>query len=456
MNKVCSVALCLFLSTTCFASDSALVYAGPQFNADNLIVKFKKTARLKQLSLSGAFLGQALIPELGLYLIHLQPEKEFFSVLKKIQALPEVEFVQKDYLLTERADNIIPNDPLFPDQWALAEMANSADINAQEAWSFGTGGFNRYGEELTVAIIDTGFNLTHEDLKENIWTNSAEIPDNGVDDDENGYVDDIHGWNVYRDNGTLPLGQGHGTAVAGVIGASGNNKLGISGVNWKINLLLVAGQSLETNVVVKSYGYVLKQKQLYQESYGKKGANIVAINASWGQDFVKCDSGDYPIWNSLYEALGEAGVLSVVAASNQNANVDEKGDVPATCSSDYLLVTTASMDRFDLRMNVGHGPKSVDLAAPGYYVRSTDNNGRYTSFTGTSFAAPHVAAAVALMHGAASLNFLETYQDNPGKGALILKDILLESTAPVASFKGLTVTGGKLDLFAAVKAIASY
>lgn len=462
MQNLLFIFLFIFSSTVA-ARPSGFIYPGPAFATDEVIVKLaphhlKKTKIFKTFAQQGLRLKEALAPELGYYLFSFEEKLGAFTMLNLVRGMEGVELAQLNHYVEERSvtGGVIPNDLLYSEQWSMTEMSNDSDINAPLAWSYGTGGVNRYGDEIVAAIVDSGFSPKHIDLAENIWRNPGELPDNGKDDDENGYVDDVHGWNAYEDNGSIPVGSGHGTSVAGVMGAVGNNRQGIAGINWKLKMLLVAGANQESQVVVKAYSYLIKQKQLFYESEGKKGANIVVANSSFGHDFVSCQSSDYPLWNDFYDALGEMGILSVVATTNKHANVDEMGDVPSTCASDYMIAVTGSTHLFDLRMNTGFGPTSVDLAAPGYYIRTTNKNDEYVTSTGTSFASPQVAGAVALMHSVASFNFLEMYKENPGKASLLLKEALLETVIPTTSYKGLTVSGGRLDLFAAVKKMATY
>ena len=240
------------------------------------------------------------------------------------------------------AKRAIPNDDRFDELWNFVPSPVGADVSAVKAWDIARGNFS--GRETVVAVIDGGVDIEHEDLADNIWNNQQEIPGNNVDDDNNGYVDDINGWNVYRNMGQIEK-DNHGTHVAGIIGAKGNNQIGVTGINWKTKIMGISGASGDTITVLKAYNYVLKQKKLYLESNGSKGANIVATNSSFGIDYADCNSTEYTLWNDVYEELGKVGILNVVATINNEVNVDVEGDVPSGCDSEYVIsVTNTNID----------------------------------------------------------------------------------------------------------------
>ncbi|HBR86466.1 MAG TPA: peptidase, partial [Candidatus Marinimicrobia bacterium] len=149
---------------------------------------------------------------------------------------------------------------------------------------------NALGDTIVVAVVDGGMMLTHTDLVPNLWTNYNEIPGNNIDDDNNGYIDDIHGWDAYSSDGSIP-GDGHGTHVGGIIGAKGNNGSMVTGVNWDVKIMAIAGSSSNTSTVLEAYGYALDQRAMYDSTNGALGAFVVATNSSFGIDFADCNSG---------------------------------------------------------------------------------------------------------------------------------------------------------------------
>ncbi|MCK6600009.1 MAG: S8 family serine peptidase, partial [Bdellovibrionaceae bacterium] len=160
----------------------------------------------------------------------------------------------------------LPNDPESGKLWNMMESAQGG-MAASQIWTSTVGGKDKGGNEIVVAVIDGGFDLTHEDLKENIWVNRQEIPNNGKDDDGNGYVDDIVGWNAFDNTGKIKVDM-HGTHVMGIIGARGNNGKGVHGVNWDVKMMAISGASGTTATVAKAYGYVIDQKKLWFQSKG--------------------------------------------------------------------------------------------------------------------------------------------------------------------------------------------
>ncbi len=387
--------------------------------------------------------GRLLVRALDIYLVELLGNLEVEQALRLLRRDPDVLYAQPDHLLELRLT--FPDDPSFASQWALDNPDNDADIDAPEAWDFTTEGVDPGGDPVVVAIVDSGMELSHPDLAPVLWINEGETPGNGLDDDDNGYVDDVNGWDAYQNDGTIP-NSGHGTHVGGISGARGNNGNQVCGVNWDIRLMAVAASSGQTSIVIAGYGYVLDQKLIWLESEGGAGANVVSSNSSFGVNYGDCESPNYEAWNDLYDAMGEAGILSTAATMNINADVDVQGDVPTGCSSDYLIAVTNTTDQDVRNSGAAYGLESIDLGAPGTHVLSTYTGGGTQYLTGTSMAAPHVAGAVAFLHCTASQDLYGMIQEDPAVAALEIKRMILEGTDPLASLDGITVSGGRLNL----------
>ncbi len=395
-------------------------------------------------------LGPVLYRALNLRLVFVAPSSDLESTLLDLESRAGVIYAQEDHEVTAR--QTLPNDPSFSSMYGLHNTGQSggtvdADIDAPEAWDLSTG-----SSDVVIAIVDGGAESTHPDLLPNRWENSAEMNGtNGVDDDNNGYVDDKIGWNAFGNNGSVPSSY-HGTHVAGTAAARGNNNVGVVGVNWDAKLMHIAGSSGQTSTVLIAYGYARDQKDLWLQSGGTQGANVVVTNSSFGIDNANCASGSYPAWNDAYDDMGAVGILSCAATANSPNNVDVTGDVPTGCSSDWLITVTAS-DRNDQRTFSGYGQTTIDLAAPGASILSTVTGGGYGTATGTSMATPHVTGAVAFLHSVAPPVLQAQMQNNPGAAALVLKDMLLGSVDALPALANQTVSGGRLNLHQAALAV---
>ncbi|MCS6980181.1 MAG: S8 family serine peptidase [Flavobacteriales bacterium] len=391
---------------------------------------------------------RVLSEDFRIFLLKHQAGPDQLEVLKKI---PGVLLAQRNHQVQLRAT---PNDPSFAtQQWSMNNTGQNggtpdADVDAVEAWDITTGGWTVQNDTIVVAVIDGGFQISHPDLQANIFRNWGEIPGNGIDDDLNGYVDDVNGWNAYTNSGTLQS-DNHGTHVAGIIGAVGNNNTGVAGVNWRVKILPICGSSGSEATVVAAYAYAAKMRRLYNQTSGAKGAYVVATNSSFGVDYGQASN--YPVWCAFYDSLGVQGILSAGATANLNINVDTQGDIPTTCPSQFLIGVT-NTDRNDNRNNgAAYGSVNVDLGAPGTQIYSTVTGSNYQNLTGTSMATPHVAGAIALMYAAACTQTITESKQTPANVALQMRQALLAGVDVITSMNGFVSSNGRLNVFKALQ-----
>jgi subtilisin family serine protease len=378
------------------------------------------------------------------------------EMLRWVRSRPEVKAAQWNYYDSGRSAiqpfNLIPNDPRFNLQWQYVNTgANNgladADLDADQAWDITTGGLTPAGDTIVVAVIDAGISPGHPDLYQNLWHNREEIPGDGIDNDQNGYTDDYNGWNVVTHTDDIEgTGTSHGTPVSAVIGARGNNGVGVTGVNWKVKIMFVAGGNTIAGIL-SAYDYILRSRLRYNETFGASGAFIVAVNCSFGVNYGQ--PSDAPLWCAAFDTLGSAGILSVAATANEGINVDVQGDLPTTCPSDYLIAVT-SLDKSDHKpSNAAWGQQNIDLGSygEGIYTAAAGNGNLYDYAYGTSFAAPHVTGAVGLLYSAPCPGLISLAKIKPADAALWAKSLVLNSATPIQALQNLTQTGGRLNLY---------
>ena len=372
-----------------------------------------------------------------LFLLQFDDQKwEKAALLSRLNGLNAVQFAQANYAVEKRAE---PNDPEFFSQWDMQL------IEAPEVWNMTTSGLTSNGDTIVVAILDSGFDLTHEDIQANIWNNNAEIANDGIDNDDNGYIDDMWGWNFVQDNNEMK-NDSHGLSVSGIIGAKGDNGIGVTGVNWNVKLMFLCISTADD--VVAAYEYVAELRRQYNESNGAEGAFIVATNASFGISERTCD--ELPAWGAMYDIMGAQGVLTGAGTVNENVDVEIVGDVPTTCTSDYILTVLNSTQDDVKDFSSGYGAVSIDLASPGQGTHTVLTNNRYGSFGGNSAAAPHLTGAISLLYGLACGILSDQALEQPAQTALFIRDAILNSVDIIPAFDGITVTGGRLNLASAV------
>lgn len=419
----------------------------PVYNKSRLLIKLKQTIAPEYFIADfathsraggGVWIGQKLSVQNNVNLLLYDTAsisgEELMNELKKF---PNVESVQFDYYLEQRGE---PNDPDVLEQWGLFA------IQADKAWGITTGGVTAQGDTIVVAVLDSGFDVNHEDLKENIWVNRAETPGDSRDNDNNGYVDDVQGWNFIAESPVHKAEQ-HGHSVAGIIGAKGNNNTGVSGINWNVKLLVMEAKMVSH--IIAAYEYIIEQRDRYNKSGGKFGAFIVATNASFGVNRIFCDQ--QPLWGEMYDRLGKVGVLTAAAAANNAWNIDEVGDMPTSCPSDYLL-TVLNTNNTDMRHpGSAYGKKSIDMGAPGQNSFTTKPFNKYGDFHGNSAAAPHLAGAIALLYSLPCGKLGAKALAEPGSTALRVRSALLEGADKVPALADVCSTGGRLNVFNSLK-----
>ena len=384
-----------------------------------------------------------LSKRLNIWLFEINDNKELREdKIRRLNANADVRVIQNNHTnITLR--EAIPDDPFFGQQWAPAIM------NLPQAWEeFTTGGVTTTGDTIVVAVIDGGADWTHEDL--NCWVNTHEIPNNYIDDDGNGYIDDYHGWNAYNHNGYVGSNN-HGTHVSGIIGAVGNNGKGVCGVNWNVKIMPIGGSSSNESIVVEAYSYVLEMRARYNETDGEEGAFIVATNSSFGVDYGNPD--DYPIWCSMYDEMGNVGILSCGAGPNMNVNVDVVGDVPSACPGNYLIGITNTTSSDKKYGNAGYGVNNIDLGAPGTSIYSTLPNNNYGNMIGTSMATPQVSGTIALMYAALPEEMMIACKNDPANFCLSVRHHLLNGADHLPSLDGLVAAGRRLNAYGAIESV---
>ena len=421
------------------------------------IIQFKKNVTSEQMLIKtqnhGLIPVKVLSRRMNIWLYRDTTQNRFKPIdLQHFKRIKEIDYIQNNgFVYIEQLK--IPNDSRFSAQWSLNNIGQSGgtdgvDIDVIEAWEISTGGKTVTGEEVVVAIIDNGFDLDHEDI--NYWKNENEIPNNNIDDDGNGYVDDYNGLYPWGNNDKLPVEE-HGTHVAGIAGAVGNNGIGICGLGWDLKVLPIAfkrgsypNDSVAQSDIVEAYSYTLEMRAKYNETDGKLGAFIVATNSSFG---ISGNKVKFTILENIYDSLGAYGIVNCIAVPNSSIDLDDLSsvDIPSGYPSEFIIAVTNTTNQDKKNENAAWGKTSVDLGAPGTDILSTVPNNSYNKQTGCSMATPHVTGAVALLVSAASATWLAQYKADPPAGARKLKQMIFDGVDPIPDLQGKTVTGGRLN-----------
>ncbi|MEW6322776.1 MAG: S8 family peptidase [Acidobacteriota bacterium] len=382
-------------------------------------------------------------PDSGdLELARIPPGLAVAAAVRGLQDDPAVAFAEPNWIYTHGLasnDTYYTNGSLWGMYGDQTTPANQYGSQAGEAWAAGNVG----SHSVHVGIIDEGV-LQHADFGTNIWTNPGEVPGNGIDDDGNGYVDDVRGWDFDGNNNTTYDGSqdDHGTHVAGTIGAVGGNAMGVAGVNWNVTMIpakFLGRRGGTTANAIKAVDYLTDLKT-------RHGINLVATNNSWG-------GGGFS--QALLDAInrgGDAGILFIAAAGNGGSDgVGDNNDTVANYPSNYkcdkngtrgwdCVIAVASITSTGAKSGFSnYGATTVDIGAPGSSIYSTlptkQNGSTYGAYSGTSMATPHVTGAAAL--------YAATH---PGASASTIRNAILSSAVPTSSLSGKTVTGGRLNV----------
>ncbi|MBN2373028.1 S8 family serine peptidase [bacterium] len=436
----------ILISRVAYAQDKK-THQDIQYRPGELLVKFKSHVRQR----GNPVLRSGLKPvrqknfhRLGIEHWQLAEGKSVDEAIAELKMEGDVEYAEPNYL---RKPYLRPNDPYLGQQWAFENKGQviydpylpdnysgnnkgipSSDMQLASAWEVTTG-----DKGVVIAVIDDAIDIRHPDLAANIWINAGERPNNGIDDDGNGYVDDVNGWDfVNNDNDPCPDNpfEGHGTAVAGCAGAAGDNSTGITGVAWSVSIM-----PLKFNFDVAS--------ELAAIEYAiQNGAHIV--NASWGGPQFSCaESGGIDL-------LEQAGILLVVSAGNNNGDNDLVPDYPSSLKNSNIIAVAGSTPDDHLISWSHYGLTTVDVAAPGLgiyttmssecsrYYGNSETKGMYYDYThGTSFSSPYVAGVAAL---------IKSFY--PDADYMELKGRIMAGVEPLLTTPtGLTATDGRVNAF---------
>jgi uncharacterized repeat protein (TIGR01451 family) len=384
--------------------------------------------------------GVEIVPGLRLARV---PADETASAISALNGRADVLYAEPNY---RRHAQLVPNDSHYGDLWALKNAApGGAGISAESAWNTTTG-----SHSVVVGVVDTGIDTGHLDLKDSIFINQSEIPNNGIDDDGDGFIDDVNGWDFFNQDRTVfdsPIDDAHGTHVAGTIGARGNNSTGVVGVTWDVQILPLKalgpdGGTDASLIAAFQYARMLRDR----------GVNLRVLNNSYGgQGFSQS-------LRDAIKALGDSGILFVAAAGNDTLNNDFVPEYPASYDLPNVISVAASDQFGGFASSISNrGAQTVHLVAPGQTILSTTPRGytgngivpayteadgsTYANFSGTSMASAHVAGAAALACAA-----------NPAISMQKLRAALLFNGDFSGVFSTLTITGRRLNANQTVQA----
>ena len=398
----------------------------PEFAPHRILVKTEEGApkdTVGELNRENDARTKDKLSEIDVSVVQLPEDLPAEAAAKRYEASPDVEYAEPDYKLYPSQTSRTPKDPGYRKLYGLNNTRQTggksdADIDSPEAWRSTTG-----KADTVVAVIDSGVDIKHPDLRDNIWTNPDEVPNNNKDDDGNGYVDDVHGWDFRNDNKSVYDGPSddHGTHVAGTIAAEGNNGIGVTGVNWRASIMplkFIGRESGYTSDAAEALDYAVSE-------------GVKISNNSYG--CIGCKS------TPLLDAVGsanEAGHVFVAAAGNDGKNTDYAHNEHYPSGIDKPnVVSVAATDHSDTLAGFSNrGAASVDVAAPGVSIRSTVPGNSYGNYSGTSMAAPHVAGVAAL-----------TKSRFPGISGAGIKKRILDSADRKTGLKNKMVSGGRLN-----------
>jgi thermitase len=406
-----------------------------QFARDQIIVSLEEEATQADLAALNRRTDAETeedLPRSDVNVVDLPNDLPVGEAVRRYEASPDVEYAEPDFVL--RPSQASPNDPYYSRLYGLENTGQTdgtadADVDAKEAWGTTTG-----SPGTVVAVIDEGVDIKYPDLRNNIWVNTDEVPNNGVDDDRNGYVDDVNGWDFANDDASVydpdPVsgaGDEHGTHVAGTIAAEGNNGVGVTGVNWRARIMplkFLGPRGGYTSDAVAALDYAVAN-----------GAKI--SNNSWG------GGGRSQALQDAITRADAAGHLFVVAAGNDGTNNDATPHYPSNYEIANVISVAATDDSDTLASFSNFGATSVDLAAPGVNILSTLPGNRYGSYSGTSMATPHVTGAAALLK-----------TQNPSFDDAQLRAQLFRFAESKASLRDKVATGGRLNAYSSLNQTA--
>jgi subtilisin family serine protease len=421
-----------------FSAPAFAKYSAAEHAPGEMIVKLRSTQRGADTlfaALRGRF-GQsvlevkALASDKSLQKVRLRSDSDLKKAIETLEANPAVAYAEPNYIYHALG---MPNDTDFGKLWGLNNTGQvdkegqvgtpGADIHVMPLWEMGITG----SRQVVVAVIDTGVKWDHPDLAENIYTNAKEIPGDGIDNDGNGFIDDVHGWNFFANTADSNDDNNHGSHVSGTIGGVGNNGVGVCGVNWQVSILPVkflnneGSGSLEAAVNSINYAHQM---------------HVNIMSNSWG------GGGESQAMSDAIRAAANDNILFVAAAGNDSKDNDDMPSYPANYDLPNVISVAATDNQDKLAYFSNYGRTTVHVAAPGLGVYSSVMDGTYDTFSGTSMATPHVSGIAALL---LSYNSAWTYAD--------IKRRLIETSDQLPGLRRKVVAKGRVNAYNALMGI---